>query len=135
MEPLSYATMLVHRTQYALDYKQYTKIRNTSFPLTTTIPSMSPTQVPSTAPQAVDAYLVFDILNIFRSCWFLNHEHLLLLVTFAQKAEASNDISWLEVTPQSYSHLVRQALALVPPSLPLGTYQVGHVCLSFGGCQ
>ena len=80
---------------------------------------MLPTQVLSTAPQAVNAYSVFDILNIFRTCWFLNCEHLLSLVTFAQKAEDGNDISWLEVTPQSHSHLVCQALALVPPSYPL----------------
>ena len=60
---------------------------------------MSPIQVPSTAAQAVDTYLVFDILNIFRAHWFLNHDHLLSLVTFAQKADAGNDVSWLEVSP------------------------------------
>ena len=91
----------------------------TSFPLTTTIPSMSPTQVPSTVPQAVNTYSVFDVLNIFCACWFLNRDHLLTLVTFAQKAEDGNDVSWLEVTPQSHAHLVRQAIALAPTSYPL----------------
>ena len=51
---------------------------------------MSPTQVPSTAAQAIDTYSVFDILNIFRTCWFLNRDHLLLLVTYAQKADAGS---------------------------------------------
>jgi len=80
---------------------------------------MLPTQVPSTIPQAVDTYSVFDVLNIYRSHWFLNHNHLLSLVTFAQKAKDGNDISWLEVTPQSHAHLVRQAIALAPTSYPL----------------
>jgi len=90
-----------------------------SFPLTTTIPSMSPTQVPSTIPQAINTYSVFNVLNIYRSRWFLNRNHLLSLVTFAQKAEDGNDISWLEVTPQSHAHLVHQAIALAPTSYPL----------------
>ena len=90
-----------------------------SFPLTTTISSMLPIQVPSTVPQAIDTYSVFDVLNIFRACWFLNRNHLLSLVTFAQKADAGNDITWLEVSPQSHSHLVCQAIALAPSSYPL----------------
>ena len=113
------------------------------FPLTTTISSMPPTQVPSTVPSvlscapisnytrgrarpsiaqkdmAIDIYSVFDVLNIFCACWFLNRDHLLLLVTFAQKVEAGNDVTWLEVSPQSHSHLVRQAIALAPSSYPL----------------
>ena len=80
---------------------------------------MLPTQVPSTVPQAVDTYSVFNVLNIFHARWFLNRDHLLSLVTFAQKAEAGNDVSWLEVTPQSHAHLVHQAIALAPTSYPL----------------
>ena len=30
-----------------------------------------------------------------------------------------NDITWLEVSPQSHSHLVCQAIALAPSSYPL----------------
>ena len=80
---------------------------------------MPPTQVPSTVPQAVNTYSVFDVLNTFHAHWFLNYDHLLSLVTFAQKAEAGNDITWLEVFPQSHSHLVCQAITLAPASYPL----------------
>ena len=80
---------------------------------------MSPTQVPSATTQAVNTYSVFDVLNIFCACWFLNCNHLLSLVTFAQKAKAGNNVTWLEVSPQSHSHLVCQAIALAPSSYPL----------------
>jgi len=54
-------------------------------------------------------FLVFDMLNLFRARWFLNRNHILSLVVFAQKADDGNDISWVEFAPQTHSHLVRQA--------------------------
>jgi len=76
--------------------------------------------VAQTTPLAtVDVYSVFDVLNIFRARWFLNRAHLLSLVLFAQKAGEGNEVSWVKFSPQSHSHLVRQALALAPPSYPL----------------
>jgi hypothetical protein len=58
-------------------------------------------------------FSVFDILNIFRHCWFLSRDHLLTNAISAQKAEDGN-ISWVEFTPQYHSHLVKCAVALVP---------------------
>jgi len=63
---------------------------------------------------AADIYLVFDILNLFYTYWFLNHGHLLSLVVFAQKAEDGNKVTWVEFTSQAHSYLVHQALALAP---------------------
>jgi len=79
----------------------------------------SPVETPSSASPAVDTYSVFNVLNIFCACWFLNPKHLLGLVTFAQKVGDGNNITWLEVTPSSHAHLVCQAIALAPPSYPL----------------
>jgi len=74
-------------------------------------------QTPSLA--AVDVYSIFNVLNIFCACWFVNCAHLLSLALFAQKAGKGNEVSWVEFSPQSHSHLVKQALALAPPSYPL----------------
>ena len=63
-------------------------------------------------PEAIDLS-VFDILNIFRSRWFLSRANLLANTISAQKAEDRN-ISWVEFTPQYHSHLVKCAVALVP---------------------
>ncbi|KAH9034395.1 hypothetical protein EDB83DRAFT_2525229 [Lactarius deliciosus] len=62
----------------------------------------------------VDAdLLVFDILNIFRRCWFLSRPNLLANAISAQKTEDGN-ISWVEFSPPYHSHLVKSAVALVP---------------------
>ena len=78
---------------------------------------------------AVDVYSVFDVLNIFRARWFINRPHILSLALFAQKAGEGNEVTWVEFSPQSHSHLVKQALALAPPSYPLAL--VKRVMFSF----
>jgi len=75
-------------------------------------------QEDSSASVATD-YSVFDVLNLFRARWFLNRDHILSLVVFAQKADNNNNISWVEFAPQTHSHLVRQAITLAPPLYPL----------------
>ena len=60
-----------------------------------------------------DDLSVFDILNIFRRCWFLSWQHLVDSALSAQKDE-DNSFSWVEFTPQFHSHLVKCAVALVP---------------------
>ena len=45
---------------------------------------------------------VFDILNVFRHCWFLSRTNLLTNVISAQKAE-DGKISWVKFTPQFHS--------------------------------
>jgi len=64
-------------------------------------------------------YLVFNVLNLFRARWFINRDHILSLVVFAQKANDDNNISWVEFAPQTHSHLVRQAITLAPTLYPL----------------
>jgi hypothetical protein len=60
---------------------------------------------------------IFDVLNIYRSRWFLSRANLLLHVTAAQKA-ADGKISWVEFDPPFHSHLVKCAHALVPRPTP-----------------
>ena len=54
-------------------------------------------QPKKTFPKGNDL-LVFDILNIFRHCWFLSKDHLLTNVISAQKAK-DGKFSWVEFTP------------------------------------
>ena len=76
--------------------------------------------IAQTPPSAtVNVYSIFDVLNIFCGCWFVNCLHLLSLALFAQKAGEGNKVTWVEFSPQSHSHLVKQALALAPSSYPL----------------
>jgi hypothetical protein len=60
---------------------------------------------------------IFDVLNIYRSRWFLSRANLLLHVTAAQKA-VDGKISWVEFDPPFHSHLVKCAHALVPRPTP-----------------
>ena len=52
-------------------------------------PAPPPPPVSSPTPGPGDGVepSVFDVLNIFRSCWFLNRDHLIANVLSAQKAE------------------------------------------------
>jgi len=61
---------------------------------------------------------VFDILNLFRACWFLNREHLLSLVLSAVKGGDNNEVMWIDLLPQAHSHLLHQAKNLAPLSYP-----------------
>jgi len=72
-----------------------------------------------TSASVATNYSVFNMLNLFRAHWFLNRDHLLSLVVFAQKADNGNNISWVEFAPQTHSHLVRQAITLAPALYPL----------------
>jgi len=76
--------------------------------------------MPSTASAPiVDHPSVFDVLNLFRACWFLNHKHLMSLVLAAVKGGDNNDIMWINLLPSTHTHLLHQAKALAPPSYPL----------------
>ncbi|KAH9046227.1 hypothetical protein EDB84DRAFT_1435622 [Lactarius hengduanensis] len=86
--------------------------------LTTTIASgrASGSVLLQAPPEDVDLS-VFDILNIFRHCWFLSQAHLLANAISAQKAE-DGKIAWVEFAPSFHSHLVKCAVALVPRPVP-----------------
>ena len=60
---------------------------------------------------------VFDILNIFRRCWFLSRSHLLANAISAQKAE-DGKISWVEFSSPYHAHLVKCAIVLMPHPVP-----------------
>ena len=76
--------------------------------------------MPSTASAPiVDHPSVFDVLNLFRARWFLNCKHLMSLILAAVKGGDDNDITWIDLLPNSHTHLLRQAKTLAPPSYPL----------------
>ena len=62
---------------------------------------------------------VFEVLNLFRACWFLNCEHLMSLTLAAVKGSDNNDIIWIDLLPSSHTYLLHQAKNLAPPSYPL----------------
>src|SRR6267142_815251 len=61
---------------------------------------------------------LFDILNIFWTRWFLNQDHLIANVLFAQKS-AEGRYSWVDFQPPFHTHLVQRARALLPPLCPM----------------
>jgi hypothetical protein len=68
---------------------------------------------------------VFEILNIFRRRWFLNRDHLIANILSAQKDERGK-ISWVDFQPMFHTHLVRRAVALLPPLCPIAK---GKCCM------
>src|SRR6267142_3700597 len=60
---------------------------------------------------------VFDILNVFRTRWFLNRDHLIANVLSAQKSDEGR-YSWVDFQPPFHTHLVQRARALLPPLCP-----------------
>src|SRR5260221_14557807 len=60
---------------------------------------------------------VFNILVLFRSCWFLLRDWLVSFIASAQQTDSS-PIDWVEFTPAGHSHLVHCALKLAP-SIPI----------------
>ena len=76
--------------------------------------------MPSTAlTPLIDHPSVFEVLNLFRACWFLNCKHLMSLTLAAVKGGNNNDITWIDLLPSSHTHLLCQAKNLAPPSYPL----------------
>ena len=61
---------------------------------------------------------VFDVLNIFRSHWFLNRDHLIANILSAWKAE-DGQYTWVDFLPPFHTHLVQRAQTLLPPLCPV----------------
>jgi hypothetical protein len=72
---------------------------------------------PPVGVEEADSSSIFDVLNIFRRQWFLNRDHLIANILSAQKDERGK-ISWVDFQPMFHTHLVRRALALLPPLCP-----------------
>src|SRR6267142_722012 len=83
-------------------------------------PAVVPPVPVQTKPGVSDAHelSVFDILNIFRSRWFLNRDHLIANVLSAQKSDEGR-YSWVDFQPPFHTHLVQHARALLPPLCPV----------------
>jgi hypothetical protein len=73
---------------------------------------------PPSGVEEADSTSVFDILNLFCRWWFLNRDHLIANILSAQKDERGK-ISWVDFQPMFHTHLVRRALALLPPLCPI----------------
>jgi hypothetical protein len=61
---------------------------------------------------------VFNILNIYCCHWFLNRYHLIVNILSTQKDEHGM-LCWVNFVPAFYTHLVWQAIALLPPLCPM----------------
>src|SRR6266850_1232039 len=75
-------------------------------------------QAPRPHETEEDGPSVFDILNMFRHRWFLNRDHLLANILLVQKDDAGK-VFWVDFLPPFHMHLVRWALALLPPLCPV----------------
>jgi hypothetical protein len=80
---------------------------------------------PSSGVEEVDVPSIFKVLNIFRRRWFLNQDHLIANILSAQKDERGK-LFWVNFQPQFHTHLVRQALALLPTLCPMA---LGKCCM------
>jgi hypothetical protein len=58
------------------------------------------------------------VLNIFRSCWFLNQDHLAANILSSQKDNCSC-FCWVDFQPEFHAHLVQCMLVLLPPLCPV----------------
>ena len=79
----------------------------------------SPAMPSTTSAPIIDHPSVFNVLNLFRACWFLNCKHLISLILATVKGSDNNDITWINLLPNLHTHLLCQAKALAPPSYPL----------------
>ena len=81
-------------------------------------PAPGPPPPPSVHEMEEDGPSVFDVLNVFRRRWFLNRDHLLANILSAQKDDTGK-IFWVDFLPPFHTHLMRRALALLPPLCPV----------------
>jgi hypothetical protein len=88
-------------------------------------PNPSANHSPPSGVEEADAPSVFNVLNIFRWRWFLNRDHLIANILSVQKDERGK-ILWVDFQPPFHTHLVRQALALLPALCPMAK---GKCCM------
>jgi hypothetical protein len=87
-------------------------------------PSASPPKapwappVPLPVPAAPDTkdYSVFDIQNIFRCHWFINHNHLIANVLSATR-DNEGRFTWVDFLPQFHTLLIKRMCTLLPPAV------------------
>jgi hypothetical protein len=97
---------------------KWAKMATLSPPVPNQPPKPSPVP-PASAGQDVNAeLLLFDILNIFCTQWFLNRDHLIVNILSAQKSETGWFV-WVDFQPPFHTHLVQRARALLPPLCPM----------------
>jgi len=61
---------------------------------------------------------MFEVLNVFRQHWFLNRDHLIATILSTQRDE-SGHLMWVNFQPTFHTHLIWQALTLLPPLYPI----------------
>jgi hypothetical protein len=59
--------------------------------------------------------LVFDILNIFQSCWFIDHKDLIANILLAMR-DADGQFTWVDFLPAFHIFLVKTICTLLLPS-------------------
>jgi hypothetical protein len=78
-------------------------------------PPAPPQATPASNPRLQDSdNLVFDVLNIFRSRWFINREHL-IANTLSATRDSDGRFTWVDFLPAFHTSLVKRMCTLLPP--------------------
>ena len=70
-------------------------------------------------------------LKTFQVCWFLDKVWLVSFIVSAQRLKPDAPITWVEFVPKGYTHLVRCALKLVPPTHALPISKIKECMFTF----
>jgi hypothetical protein len=88
---------------------------STQSPLPPRVPPAPPQATPASKPRLQDSdYSVFDVLNIFWSCWFINREHR-IANTLSATRDLDGRFMWVDFLPAFHTSLVKRMCTLLPP--------------------
>jgi hypothetical protein len=88
---------------------------STQSPMLPRAPPAPPQATPASNPRPQDSdYSVFDVLNIFRSRWFINCEHL-IANTLSAMRDSDGQFTWVDFLPAFHTSLVKRMCTLLPP--------------------
>ena len=91
-----------------------------------TPPAPAPLAAKCSSPSAEEI-----CLKTFCACWFLDKDWLVSFIALAQRLKPDMPITWVEFVPKGYTHLVRCALKLIPPTHTLPLAKVKECMFSF----
>jgi hypothetical protein len=86
-----------------------------SFPYSITL-ILAPPSVPLvTNPRLQDSeYSVFNVLDLFQSCWYIYHKHLITNILSAIR-DSDGQFTWVDFMPTFHTALIKWMCTLLPP--------------------